>query len=133
MVKEQPREITREITLDPKQPLAREYPSLNNEQVTVPDFSISIQSMVLNGTAGQLAQNSQHSGKYNYPTITGDDETDHNTPDYGKIKDGDLTERDEFVNEFLTNPDNYEKIQQTTQDPGTGGNNPSSKNEDKPS
>lgn len=77
------------------------------EQVTKPDFSPSLYSLVSSGVAG-----SQMSSRlYTFPVVPEDDVAAHDMPDYQRLKDVDMVEREDFVDDFVNNPDNYERIE----------------------
>lgn len=77
------------------------------EQVTKPDFSASLYSLVSSGVAG-----SQMSSRgYIFPEVPQDDLVAHEMPDYQRLKDVDMVDREEFVEDFIQNPSNYEKVE----------------------
>lgn len=77
------------------------------EQVTKPDFSASLYSLVSSGVAG-----SQMSSRlYQFPIVPDDDLLAHEMPDYQRLKDVDMVDREEFVEDFIQNPSNYEKVE----------------------
>lgn len=94
-----------EVCLDPYKPIAQTYNWLPNEEVTELDVSPSLYQMITSATVGSMPGNSN---AYKYPDI-GDDDEAHDHPDYSKLDSLDLAERDNYVNEFLNNPNNYEK------------------------
>lgn len=99
------------VCLEPDEPCAREYENENRDElVTVSDFTPGLQSMVLTGNVASMAGN-QLSNKYVKGDLDGDgdDEQDHDTPDYAKLSRLDRVEQDAFVDEFLEDENNYEK------------------------
>lgn len=106
MVKE--KEKVKTVCLEPSEPCAREYNDRNIfEQVTVPDVSPSLYQMVTTATVGSMPGSSP---AYQYPDL-GDDDQAHDHPDYMKLNDLDIVEKNEFVDKWLENPDLYEKVE----------------------
>lgn len=101
MVKEK-KEVP-EVCLDYRKPLAREYNDRVNEQVTEPDTSLSLTQMVMTGTVRSSNPN------YIYPELPEDDEEAHDHPDYEKLDKQDIVEKEQFVENWLEKPENYEK------------------------
>lgn len=97
MVKENKEEV-REVCLDSRKRLATTYTWLDNEQVTVPDVAPSLMSIVMTGNVGSMPSNSS---RYSYGPQIDDDEELHETPDFMKLKDADLVERQQFIDEFV--------------------------------
>lgn len=103
------------MCLNPRNPIARVYQDRNDqEQVTVQDFSPSIYDMVRTGNVGSMPGNS--SSRYTFPDVPDDDDAAHGLPDYQRLKDADMVEREAFVDDFVANPDNYEKSGEVSQE-----------------
>lgn len=93
------RKKVRTICLDPSEPLAREYPwERADEQVTVPDTSPSLTYMVTTGNVGSMSSANRYTFTHAPETETDDD---HDMPDYQRLKDVDLVEREEWSKELF--------------------------------
>lgn len=100
------KKAVRTYCIDPAEPLAREYNERDiYEQVTVPDIGPSLHHMVSTGDVGPMSSRSRN---YTYPDL-GDDDNAHDHPDYEKLDHLDLVEKEEYVENFIKNPNNYEK------------------------
>jgi len=96
----------REVCLDPYDPIAINKNDRNEKEVvTVIDESPSLYQMVMSGSVGSMPGNTN---LYTYPDL-GDDEEAHEHPDYMRLDRLDILEKEEFVNNFNLNPNNYEK------------------------
>lgn len=101
----------REVCLDPRNPCAREYQERDIfEQVTEPDVSMSLTQMVNTGTVPSSGKN------YVYPDLPDDEEAAHDAPDYEKLNSSDIVEKEQFVEQWLEKPENYEKLDQSVSD-----------------
>lgn len=120
----------REVCLDPFEPI---YTISNDrdqyEQVTLPDISPSLYQMVTTGTVGSMQGNTQ---LYQFPDL-GDDDEAHDHPDYMKLDKLDIVEKEQFINNFIENPNNYEKkvVSEETPAEGQGGQSEGEKPEQK--
>lgn len=100
-----------EVCLDPRKPVGRiAYNDLNIfEQVTVPDVAPSLSAMVRSGVVPAGS-----STLYTSPDFETDDEA-HDGPDYSKLNNLDLVEKEEFVQEWEKDPRNYEKKEESSE------------------
>lgn len=97
----------RTVCLDNSKPLAREYVNGDIHQiVTVPDVSPSLYQMISTATVGSMPGNSPN---YKYPDLGEDDDQAHDHPDYEKLNQLDIVEKESFVESWLEKPENYEK------------------------
>ena len=122
----QPKNAVSEIYLDPHNPIAREYNDRDIYEITVrPDYSTNLTQMVMTGTVGSLTVH--HNGKYQYPEL-GDDDEAHDHPDYEKLHNSDPVVKENYVEEFINNPNNYEKVEKVekTENKEATEGNPSS-------
>lgn len=99
-------------TVDPEKPLAKVYLEVGDpqEQVTQLDEGPSLTYMVTTGNVGSMNNNQN---KYAYLDNLEDDEL-HDEPDYSKVKDMDNVEKQQLVEDFLQNEQNYEKKDTST-------------------
>lgn len=97
-----------EVCIDPYQPIAREYnlPGYT-DSITEPNLAPSLYQMITTATAGSMPGNSS---AYYFPDM---EEDDHDFPDLGKIPTLDPVEREQLLKDFMTNPNNYEKKEET--------------------
>lgn len=96
----------REVCLDPREPCARTYNDRDmTEQVTVPDLSMSLSQMVMTGNVGVMPGANP---AYSDPDL-GDDDEAHEHPDYEKLNKMDIVDKENYVTEWETRPENYEK------------------------
>lgn len=90
-----------EVCLDWHKPIARQYEDRDVfEEVTQPDLSPSLYSMVTTQTVGSMPGNSPN---YVFQDIGDDDEEGHSHPDYGKLGTLDPIERENVVNSLVDN------------------------------
>lgn len=93
MVKQ--KDVVRTVTLDPAEPLARQYewgdPTRSD---TVPDAAPGLQTMIENSRAADIQL--LKSDAYKYPDL-GDDDEAHEHPDYSKIGSLDPAEKTEIL------------------------------------
>lgn len=75
------------------------------EEVTEPDVSPSLLNMVTSATVGSMSVNSP---KYQFPDL-GDDDSAHEHPDYEKLDKLDVVDKALYVENWLENPNLYEK------------------------
>lgn len=100
------KEVVRTVCLDPSKPLAHEFRhQFFDEQVTVPDCGPSLYQMVTSMTVGSMPGSNP---AYAYPDL-GDDDEAHDHPDYEKLNHMDMVHKEEYADEFVNNPKNYEK------------------------
>jgi len=85
------------------------------EIVTVPDVGLSIRQMIETGVAGSFGKG------FSFPDLDEDDEIAHDSPDFEKLNKLDPVEKQIFVDEWLKNPDNYEKTTIAKVAPQKGG------------
>lgn len=120
-----------EVCLDSYVPIAKVYEERNTkEQVTIPDVSPSLYQMVMSGTVGSMPGNTN---LYNYPDLGDDDDEAHEHPDYMKLDKMDIVEKEDFVENFTNNPNNYEKKEQSSEKTETKEGGSGEKSEDKES
>lgn len=111
MVKEKIIEI-QEVCLDPRKPCARTYEPLDIfEQVTIQDVAPSLYQMVMSGSVGSMPGNSN---LYQYPDLGESDDDYHDHPDYEKLDKLDIVEKEQYAEQFLNDPKNYEKKDSST-------------------
>lgn len=128
MVKEKE---TPTVCLDPRYPIAREYPHGDiHEQVTEPSITPSLYQMIQTSTVGSMQGNSA----YAYPDLGDDDDQVHDHPDYEKLDKLDPVEKSNFVDQWLENPDLYEKAKDvsTETEPKDKADDKSAKKEPEP-
>lgn len=111
--------VNRGICLDPRKPLAREYNDRDIFEKTVQiDFSPSIYDMVKTGVAGISNVNS---GRYTFPPTPDDDNEAHEMPDYQRLRDIDIAEKEQVIDEFLNDENNYVKPEPSTETSAVSG------------
>lgn len=100
-------------------PIAMEYHHGNiYEVVTIPDVSPSLAQMVKTGNVIP-AGSSQF---YEYDDLPDDDDQAHEMDDASIVARMDPAMKDAYVQEFVSNPDNYEKPkEEPKQEPKEGG------------
>lgn len=108
MVKEKVVQEVREVTLDYRKPLARQYDHDHGdplEIITEPNIGVpSLYQMVVTGTVSPYVRGTA----YSYPDL-GDDDEAHEHPDYSKVVDMDPVEQNEIVDRFTFIPEEYEE------------------------
>lgn len=101
-----------DVCLHPDNRLAKEYHHGDiYEQVVEPNLSPSLYQMVQTATVGSMPGSSP---AYSYPDLEDDDDLAHEHPDYEKLNQLDIVEKEVYVNEWLSKPENYEKAKETT-------------------
>lgn len=84
------------------------------EQVTVPDISPSLYNMVMSGTVGSMSGNNRG---FSFPDLAEDDDEAHEAPDYEKLDKLDAVDKANYVENWLQNPNLYEKENTSTEAP----------------
>lgn len=103
------------------------------EQITEPDVSPSLHQMVVTQTVAAMAV---RSSAYSSPDYDADSEEDddlaHDDPDYMKLHGLDIVDKEAFVEEWLLDPKNREKVEQKDPSAAAPTKEPEHKEPEKP-
>lgn len=111
MVRDNDQDPAPDVCLDRRNRLAREYQRENaDEQVTMPDMSPSLTAIVMTGNVGSMPGNNN---RYVYPDMPDDDNEAHEMPDFQALQSIDPVEKENLVNEFINDDNNYVKEEKT--------------------